>query len=187
METNTTKRPREKSFKTETSTEVRNKIRSKITEIQHTKEGLNNTFLWDILGSESDFIGVIPQDYLSSLRIINFPATLVVNLDLSTQPGSHWIALSISKDTLEIYDSLALNKQYWQHHPKFLLAFINQFHKTHRILVTPMLQNPISNLCGFYCIYFIICRRVLSFSSCLSIFTSNLKVNDDVLINLLTQ
>ena len=185
METSTAKWSWQKSYKKETSPEIRNKIRTKIKKMLETKEGLNTSFLWDILKTEKHFIGVIPQDYLSSLHVLSFPIKFVVNLDLSSQSGSHWIGIYITKDTLEIYDSLGMKTNYWKHFPKFLLRFVKQFSKSHRIFVTPELQNPNSGFCGLYCYYFLVCRPFLSFLNCLSLFTSDFTLNDSVLLDFL--
>ena len=186
METGSAKRTREKSFQKETSSKIRNKIRAKIKEIGSSKEGLDTNFIFDILKSEKNFIGVIPQDYLTTLKILSYPINFVVNLDLSTQSGSHWIGISIMDKTVEIYDSLAMNSRYWKYFPNFLLKFLRQFSKTHRFFITPKLQSPISNMCGLYCIYFLLYRRTMTFTDCLSVFSSNLVLNDRILINAFT-
>jgi len=185
METGTAKWSWEKSFKKKTSAKVRDQIRSKIKKISETKEGLSTNFLSDILKTEKHFIGVIPQDYLSTLHVISFPIKLVVNLDLSSQSGSHWIGIYITNDTIEIYDSLGMKTNYWKYFPKFLVNFVKQFSKSHRVFVTPELQNPNSGFCGLYCFYFLICRQFMSFQNCLSIFTSDLSNNDTILLDFL--
>ena len=53
---------------------------------------------------------------------MSFPVKFVVNSDLSSQAGSHWIGLSITSTQIEIYDSLAI-KKFWTHKPKFFLSF----------------------------------------------------------------
>jgi len=187
METGSTKRAREKSIQKETSSKIRNKIRKKITEISLSKAGLDTNFIFEILKYEKHFIGVIPQDYLTTLRIVSYPVSFVVNLDLSTQSGSHWIGIFILEDSIEIYDSLAMNSKYWKYYPNFLLKFLRQFSKTHRYFITPKLQSPNSNMCGLYCIYFLLYRRSQTFTNCLSIFTSDLILNDNILTTIFTE
>ena len=149
--------------------------------IQKTKEGLRTSFLLKSLKNLPHFLGVIPQDYLPLLDIKHLPASFIINLDFSNQPGSHWIAINLLKDRLEIYDSLGL--KYAKDKPVIILDFIRKFSSTHRIICTPILQNPTANTCGVYCIYFLLYRRFLSLKQCLSIFSSDLSLNDKIVFD----
>jgi hypothetical protein len=187
METNKTAGSWQKDFEKATSRKTRHTILSKINETFKTKEGLNTPFLWHILKGQPNFIGVIPQDYLCTLSILSYPVTLIVNLDLSTQTGSHWIGLSITSTQIEIYDSLAMNSKFWIHRPKFLLSFLKKFSASHKIFVTPQLQSPISYTCGFYCIFFLLARRFFTFKTCVRTFSANFIRNDEILLDLLSK
>ena len=185
MEARSTKREWKENFKKETSRKTRNRVRQKINEIQTTKEGVNTKFLWEIMRKQKHFIGVIPQDYLLSLDILTFPVSLIINLDLSTQSGSHWIGISISEFTIELYDSLGMNTKYRIEKPTIFLLFLAKFKLSHQIISTPVLQNPNSHYCGFYCVYFMLFRRFISFNQCVSIFTTDLSTNDNILLDML--
>ena len=113
---------------------------------------------------------------------MSYPVSLVVNLDTSAQPGSHWIAMYITESHLEIFDSLGF-KNTLESKPPFLLKFIEKLSLTHRIFITPPLQDPSSGLCGFYTIYFLLFRQFYSFAVCLSIFSDNLLLNDNILLD----
>jgi len=186
MEAGSTKGAWKKSFQKKTPSKIRHKIRAKIEEIQQTKEGVDTAFLLDVMGKIDNFIGVIPQDYLKNYKIFKFPAIFIVNLDLSTQEGSHWIGISISSKTVEIYDSLGMKSQFWETYPKFLIKFLGQFSKSHHILLTPCVQNPNSFSCGAYVIFYILYRRFLSLSECVNIFSQDRSLNDKILFNFLT-
>ena len=185
MASSSTNRTWYKSFKKETPPETRDKIREKLKQIKSSKEGITTNFIMNILKKHDNFIGVFSQDQLSNLFITSFPACLVVNLDLSTQSGSHWIGLYISDNLVEIYDSLGMSPDYWAYKPKYLLKFLKKFSFTHRILSTPVLQQPTSNACGFYCIFFLLYRKFASFNQLLSLFSDNLILNDKILFTYL--
>jgi hypothetical protein len=187
METNKTKWTWKTNFKKATSRKTRDSILRKINETFKTKEGLSTSILWKILHDQPNFIGIIPQDNLSTFTVISFPVTLIINLDLSTQAGSHWIGLSITDAKIEIYDSLGINKQFWTHKPKFLLLFLRKFSFSYEILVTPQLQSPTSYTCGFFCIFFLLARRFLSSQTCVRIFSADYSLNDKILLDLLSK
>lgn len=149
------------------------------------KEGVTNSFIWNVLKNLPNFIGVIPQDYLSNFKIVSFPVSFVINLDLSNQPGSHWIGILLSTTDIKIYDSLSLDPQMSPNKPSFLLNFLKKFKSSHTIYLTPHLQPINSNTCGFYCIFFLYSSLFLSFNDTLSIFSTNCFLNDKILLDLL--
>ena len=53
---------------------------------------LNTHELRALMAGEPNFIGVFPIDSLPQVRHKK-PLKLIVNLDPSTQPGSHWVAI----------------------------------------------------------------------------------------------
>ena len=169
-------------FKKETSRKSRNKIRKQIKKISQTGDGVTTSFLLSILSQKANFLGVFPQDYLLALSIKCLPVSLIVNLDFSTQTGSHWLAIRIDKKCVYIFDSLGLNPDTWSIKPDILFYFLSKF-REHRFYCTPQLQKPYSAFCGLYALYFILFD--LSFSELISPFSSNLKTNDLILCDLL--
>ena len=183
MEAGSTKWERKEKITKTYSRKIRNTLRRKIKEIKISKAGLSTDFLCKIMCDHPNFLGIIPQDYLENIQIMSFPVSLIVNLDTSDKPGSHWISFFITDKTLEIFDSLGFTASSWDKKPLFVLNFIKKLSFTHEIYVAPPLQNPLSNLCGFYCIYFLLWREYYPFSSCISIFTSDLQLNDKILLD----
>jgi len=177
---------RNKNIKKTSPCEIQSRIEQKIKKIKETKEGLSGEFIINTLSPVCDFIGVFAQNELSSLLITSYPVSFVVNLDNINQSGSHWIGIRISNKQLEIYDSFALDPNSWSKKPRRLLKFISRYKKSHKILLTPRLQSSLSNMCGFYCIYFILFRLHRSFYNCLSVFSQNLMQNDRILNSVLT-
>lgn len=84
----------------------------------------------------------------------------IVNTDVSSRPGEHWVALYIrTKNVAEYFDSLAMEPPPSPHISEFLEQFTT-------IIRNPTsLQSPLTSVCGQFCIYFIIkrCSGILFF------------------------
>lgn len=101
--------------------------------------------------TRSNYHGCYAADELKSLKL-NFPCTVVVNTDVSTKPGKHWVAIYfVNSNSLEYFDSLSEepNEQ--------IAQFLSQFKviKNEKIL-----QNLFSDACGQFCIYFVVKRSL---------------------------
>ena len=100
----------------------------------------------------SVFGGVVPRDGLPA-TIDALPIAFVCNTDDGDEPGEHWIALYLSSDGRgEYFCSYGL--------PPRHAAFRTFFNKhcsewTHN---STRLQSPLSNVCGQYCVTYIMLR-----------------------------
>ena len=130
------------------------------------------------LGSQNNFLGVFSSDELGSLRLLSHPVFLIVNVDVSSLPGSHWLAIRIGKCRIELFDSLGFKPDLWGAYPKYLLKFLGRYLTSHKFMHTPVLQPRFTHSCGLFCIYFIIFRQFLSFSNCVARFSFNLFDNN---------
>ena len=104
-----------------------------------------------------------------------FPSAYVINSDPSNEPGKHWIAVYFDKRGLgEYFDSYGLA-------PAFvgLESYMDTYFLADWIYNRKTLQALFSNVCGHYCVYYILfrCRRV-PLHAIVSDFTSNLTEND---------
>lgn len=98
----------------------------------------------------STFLGVFPID---RLPLVNYkPASLVVNLDPSNKPGSHWVCMYFDKrGRCDYFDSYGLE-------PNDTLReyiFQNAVRLRHN---TNCVQRILTSTCGQMCIYFLIWR-----------------------------
>jgi len=101
------------------------------------------------------FSGVIARDQI--LELPNEPEQgFIMNLDKSNQPGSHWVAVYLNKDSLEYFDPLAnpipeqvkadLKDLITRLKVPYLLKFkINQIRR----------QDPRTGTCGYHAISFL--------------------------------
>lgn len=115
---------------------------------------MNTLDIIKILGNNKNakqsFHGVYPADMLPEIH--SYPASLVINLDPSTLPGSHWVVLYFSKaGTCEYFDS------YGQEPPKQIKKYITRYarHYTYNNL---QVQDFATVSCGHMCIYYIVFR-----------------------------
>ena len=156
----------------------------KAIEKEKNQKGLTTDSISRLLSGSRNFIGVYAEDELKNLVITSFPSFLICNIDLSSQPGSHWIALGIFRNTIEIFDSSGFKIFLWSRVPCHLLNFIHKLSLTRQILVSKRLQSKKSTLCGFYCIFYILARNCITLNQLQSFFSAKLVRNDLVIKHL---
>jgi hypothetical protein len=114
------------------------------------KEILSNTLVYK---KDVDF-NVCSANEIFYIKVKK-PAVFVVNTDTSNKPGSHWVCFYFPKSNYaEFFDSLGNSPDYyWNSFKNFLIANSSRyFYNTNRI------QDYKSQLCGEYCIYYILER-----------------------------
>ena len=158
------------------------KIKEKIQKAQKTRHGAKTSQLNKILSCSPNFIGCFAENEVENLKITSFPCFLIVNIDHDKLPGSHWISLHITRTKIEIWDTLGFRLLDWPRVPCNLLKFLHNLVVSRQIIVSRRIQSASSVLCGFYCIYFVICRPFMSFTSLMSNFSSKFSSNDRSLI-----
>lgn len=109
---------------------------------------------------------VVARDEFESLDVISFPSFYVCNLDESTKPGSHWVAIYFkSKKQCEYFDSYGLAPFFDSLLSKMLLY--SRCITYNRLTI----QGLNTAVCGQYCILFILFRsRSLTYNSFLQYF-----------------
>ena len=159
------------------------KRKKEIKEKAKAKQGVDSLFLTQILKCHDSFIGCYAENEIDSLTFGNLPCYLIVNIDSSNMPGSHWIALGIFSHSIEIFDPLGFDIFQWTRIPCDLLEFLHRMSITKKIKISKRIQSDSSNMCGFYCLFYLFMRKHLSMKNLLAYFNSNLTVNDTILNN----
>lgn len=115
---------------------------------------MNTTQITSVLKSDQAisqiYNSVCPIDKLPHLHTL--PAALVINLDDSTQPGSHWVTVYIDTNNKgEYFDS-------YGREPNETLK--NYMHKytTNIKHNKKCIQQPLTATCGQLCIYYLVWR-----------------------------
>ena len=153
-----------------------------IKSVQKEKKGLKSDFITLSLACVPNFIGCFAENELKDLTITSFPSFLIANIDSSEMKGSHWIAIGIFNDKIEIFDPLGFDIFNWSKVPCDLLDFLHRLSVTRRVLTAPRIQSDSSYLCGFYSIFYVIVRKFLSFEHLFKCFcTKFLSRNDRIL------
>ena len=98
--------------------------------------------------------GVVSRDGLPPV-IETYPAAFVCNTHASDKPGQHWVAIYAStKKTGEYFDSIRLPPLHAAFR-RFLQDNCEEWTYNDKTL-----QNPLSTVCGQYCIAYLLLRRV---------------------------
>lgn len=118
-----------------------------------------------------NFIGCFPCDIIP--KCSSFPSLFILNTDSSNSKGSHWFAVREDETTIEVFDSLKLNK----YSPE-IEKFLSQ-KKTVRIR---KLQPNKSFFCGLYASYFILFRNCSSLKTLLKPFSRQISKNDSIIL-----
>jgi len=154
------------------------------TEIKKKRPIKTSTIL-TILKESPNFFGCLAEDQTEFTAIQSFPAFFIVNIDSSDEEGSHWIALGIFKESVEIFDTLGFKIFKWKSIPCTLLKFLHRIIGQRSLRISKRLQGPESILCGYYCIFYVLMRPYFSWHMIQSQFSSDFEKNDLQLIKLL--
>jgi hypothetical protein len=140
-------------------------------------DGLDTDQIDKYLRSEANFKGVFPCD-----QIPDFPDNeyaVIINVDNSNLPGSHWTALVIRGSNGYYFDSFG---RYYDNRsfPADYIRYLSKICVDKKMKFNDkVLQSFHSNTCGEFCIYFIKqLDKNIKFSTIFHDFTENLKFND---------
>ena len=160
------------------------KIKKEIIKTKKNKEATSSEKIINNLNCVPNFIGCFAEDEISRTTFQNFPCFLIVNIDHSSMPGSHWLAVGVFKDRVEIFDPLGFKFFNWSYIPCHLLKLLHRLSLSRRVVISKQIQSDESVLCAFYCIYYCVFRSSLSFSKLCQPFKHQLERNDKILIKL---
>ena len=124
--------------------------------------------------TRSIFRGVVPKDGLPTTIDGALPAVFVCNTDDDNEPVKHWIALYLDADGLgDYFCSYGLSPR----HAAFR-TFMNE-HCSEWTHNSKRLQSPLSNVCGQYCVAFVLLRcNSIPVRTFVNIFGTDLVAND---------
>ncbi len=126
------------------------------------------------------FVDVFASDKLP-VKLDRLPAALIVNLDKSSMPGSHWVAIYIDQNLNgEFFDSFGNppteNKIYFE---RFLESNTKNWTVNRK-----RLQSNYSAVCGQYCLFYLMHRcRGVKIQDILECFSDNTYENDQFVNN----
>ena len=100
---------------------------------------------------------------------------MIINLNNSYEPGSHWTALKRVKNSIFIFDSFGIG---------YLPVGIFKAFKNFKIITNIYrFQDISSNLCGMFCVFFILydIKNKDDFINFLTLFDSNNFLKNEVI------
>ena len=153
--------------------------KQEIKKAENENQGLSTKKIKKILNCCKSFAGCFARDELRSLSLTYFPIYLIVNTDIRGNRGKHWIAIGVSNDHVELFDSLGLIHK--NRLPIDILAFIQRLSVSRKFVFNKPIQSADSVLCGFYSMFYVFLRQYCSFKIIQSFFGSNLSGNDRVI------
>lgn len=120
--------------------------------------------------SRTSYVGCFPSDMIPLIK--KYPASIVLNTDDSSSPGTHWVAIYCPNSyTVEYFDSYSMKPN------ENIAQFLSKFQKV--VTSNKPLQDVFSDVCGHFCIYFIINRSLgQSFHQIIDKL-SKIKLNDE--------
>ena len=157
-------------------------IQAKIANKIKTKKSTSSSTITAFLRCVPNFIGCFAENEVSNIIFNSLPCYLIVNIDSSAMPGSHWLALGVFMDRVEIFDPLGFQFLNWSYIPCHLLKLLHRLSSKRRIIISKRIQSDESILCAFYCIYYCVFRSRISFSQLCRNFNHKLELNDKILI-----
>ncbi len=103
---------------------------------------------------QNHVLGVFAKDTLPVLTssMIRRGVGLIVNTDVSRKKGRHWVAMYIQGNRAELFDSLAEPVHGDVFH-SYLRSYVQSY-----LHSSKQLQSVDSNVCGFYCLYYLLCK-----------------------------
>ncbi len=107
-------------------------------------------------------------------KTITKPACIIMNIDNASKPGKHWLAYWFdSKGCGEFFDSFG-----WPP-GKFFRKYLES-HSDRNFYNPILIQNPLSTVCGQYCLYYLIKRaRGIPMDLIMAYFDANDRTGND--------
>jgi endoprotease len=101
------------------------------------------------MSDEHMFRGVFPRDKLPDIK--RRPCGVIVNLDKSGEPGSHWIAIYFGKDFQgEYFDPLGLSPRLFPDIETYLRRVCKSVKWNNQ-----QIQSVRSIACGLFCVHYL--------------------------------
>ena len=160
------------------------RIKKAIQKAIQTQKGISCKDILSLTKSFPNFIGCFAQDAVTQLQFRSKPVLFLVNTDSTGSKGSHWIAIGLFKNSIEVFDPLGFEIFNWAHIPCSLLKFIHNHSANRQLLIADRVQSNSSSLCGFYCLFYVLKRPFISLSEISALFSKRLSENDKLLFSL---
>jgi len=125
------------------------------------------------LKTAKQFLGVFAADEVQHISPKQYPLMFVANTAPRSHPGKHWVAFHyIKRNHVEFFDSLGKKPELYG------------FQYKHYTYNSHTLQSHDSSVCGFYVIYYMLCKaNGYSMDEIISNFAENRDANDNAVVS----
>ena len=139
-----------------------------------------STEIENILLTSKNFLGCFPMNELPPFPH-TLPSSLIVNTDISTGRGEHWLGLVLTKNKCFYFDSFGAPII-----EDIIISYLQQKY-TKVIINNECIQHTFSTSCGLFCIAFIKYVKTKSnFETFISRFNlHNVLDNDKIVLSLI--
>lgn len=127
------------------------------------------------------FIGVYAANQILDIRLPETPALFVVNNQVDTLPGQHWISFYYDPKLkyFEMFDSQGKNPEYYHSWFKSIMVM----NANHYKFQTRRLQETGTSTCGFFCIFYALHKsKGHSFENIVSLFNHKTTRQNEILV-----
>ena len=140
---------------------------------------MNSSEIEKILADDDQFLGCFPLDMLPAFPN-QFPRSMIINTDVASMPGEHWLGLVLGKYKCFYFDSFGLPIL-----DENIKSFLKKRYNS-ACVSDKCIQATSSELCGKFTIAFVTyVRSVSQYNKFLSIFDNkNLQKNDEKILRL---
>lgn len=121
-------------------------------------------------------VGIFSADKIPK-NVVSFPSGLIINSDKSSGPGKHWLAMYLKSEfEIEFFDSYGYPISYYFKQIPDIIKWSYSSKIRHNV---KRLQSYDTNVCGHYCIYYLMYRcRGVSMDNIVEEFSNDFNVND---------
>ena len=137
-----------------------------------------NTSQLNTIITTPSFMGAVPFDKLPKQPNSEM-FSVVINTSPSSESGDHWLALVYKNSLyyfLDSYGRTLSDETFSREFVKTIKSYVGHVKIRYQ---KKLLQQLMSNVCGDYCIYFISELVNKNFNSVMSVFSADLKSNDN--------
>jgi hypothetical protein len=127
--------------------------------------------------NERNFVGVFPRDKIPNVS--QRPCGLIINIDKSDEPGSHWVAIYLDGAMGEYFDSFGRMPEHTE-----IIHFLRLQCPGGIRYNSIELQSRSSIVCGHHCIFYLRMRfNGQSFPTTLNFLSQNNPIFNDFMVS----
>ncbi|KAL0152653.1 hypothetical protein M9458_052376 [Cirrhinus mrigala] len=122
--------------------------------IEQKMDTVRLTAIMDKISCNTNFLGVLPSDYMPERPLRNLPAMAIVNTHPAELPGEHWLAVYLSQEGYGCFFDSFGNAPNSNRFPPSIKKFLIT-NSPVVLYSTKRVQDFTSDVCGQHCVFFL--------------------------------